>query len=69
VTQEIFRKLWQALPDYDGRASLGTWLCAIARNTCLSAVRMNLAGRSASTVCLRSRDKRSRGTIFEEKRV
>ena len=39
VTQDIFLKLWQALPAYDGRASLGTWLYAIARNTCLSASR------------------------------
>lgn len=39
VTQDIFLKLWQALPDYDGRASPGTWLYAIARNTCLSAQR------------------------------
>jgi RNA polymerase sigma-70 factor, ECF subfamily len=41
VTQEIFLKLWQALPGYDGRASPGTWLYAIARNTCLSASRSN----------------------------
>jgi len=41
VTQEIFLKLWQALPDYDGRASPGTWLYSIARNTCLSALRSN----------------------------
>ena len=39
VTQDIFLKLWQALPDYDGRASPGTWLYTIARNTCLSAAR------------------------------
>ncbi len=39
VTQDIFLKLWQALPSYDGRASPTTWLYAIARNTCLSAVR------------------------------
>lgn len=39
VTQDIFLKLWQALPDYDGRASPGTWLYAIARNTCLSVSR------------------------------
>src|SRR5881296_1672888 len=39
VTQEIFLKLWQALPDYDGRASPGTWLYSIARNTCLSTSR------------------------------
>jgi RNA polymerase sigma-70 factor, ECF subfamily len=39
VTQDIFLKLWRALPSYDGRAGLATWLYTIARNTCLSAVR------------------------------
>ena len=39
VTQDIFVKMWRALPGYDGRASPSTWLYAIARNTCLSAVR------------------------------
>jgi RNA polymerase sigma-70 factor (ECF subfamily) len=39
ATQDIFLKLWRALPEYDGRASPGTWLYTIARNTCLSALR------------------------------
>src|SRR2546426_190592 len=39
VTQDVFLKLWQALPAYDGRAAPGTWIYTIARNTCLSAVR------------------------------
>lgn len=39
VTQDIFLKMWQVLPDYDGRASLSTWLYTISRNTSLSAVR------------------------------
>ena len=39
VTQDIFLKLWRALPAYDGRAAPSTWLYAIARNTCLSALR------------------------------
>jgi len=39
VTQDIFLKLWQALPAYDGRAAPSTWLYTIARNTCLSALR------------------------------
>ncbi len=39
VTQDIFLRLWRALPEYHGRASPGTWLYAIARNTCLSAAR------------------------------
>jgi RNA polymerase sigma-70 factor (ECF subfamily) len=39
VTQDIFLRVWRALPSYDGRAAASTWLYAIARNTCLSAVR------------------------------
>jgi len=38
-TQDIFLKMWQILPDYDGRASISTWLYTIARNTALSALR------------------------------
>jgi len=39
LTQDVFLKLWQALPSYDGRAAVGTWLYAIARNTFLTAAR------------------------------
>lgn len=39
VTQDIFLKVWQALPGWDGRAAPSTWLYTIARNTCLSALR------------------------------
>jgi RNA polymerase sigma-70 factor (ECF subfamily) len=39
VTQDVFLKMWQVLPDYDGRATLSTWLYTIARNTSLSALR------------------------------
>ncbi|HUJ31358.1 MAG TPA: RNA polymerase sigma factor [Candidatus Acidoferrum sp.] len=39
ATQDTFVKFWQALPDYDGRAAVSTWLYTIARNTCLSAAR------------------------------
>lgn len=39
VTQDVFLKIWQVLQDYDGRASLSTWLYTIARNTSLSALR------------------------------
>src|SRR5690242_18119635 len=38
ATQDVFLKLWQVLPRYDGRAALGTWIYTIARNTCLSIV-------------------------------
>jgi RNA polymerase sigma-70 factor (ECF subfamily) len=39
LTQEVFLKLWRALPDYSGEASLSTWIYVIARNTCLTHLR------------------------------
>jgi RNA polymerase sigma-70 factor (ECF subfamily) len=39
VTQEVFIKVWRALPGYDGRASLSTWIYTIARNASVSALR------------------------------
>jgi RNA polymerase sigma-70 factor (ECF subfamily) len=39
IAQDIFLKLWQVLPAYDGRAAPSTWLYTIARNACLSALR------------------------------
>ena len=38
MSQTVFVKVWQALPGFDGRAALSTWLYTIARNTCLTAV-------------------------------
>jgi RNA polymerase sigma-70 factor, ECF subfamily len=38
LAQTAFVKAWQALPRFDGRAALSTWLYTIARNTCLTAV-------------------------------
>jgi RNA polymerase sigma-70 factor (ECF subfamily) len=38
LSQTVFVKAWQALPKFDGRASLSTWLYTITRNTCLTAV-------------------------------
>ena len=39
LSQTVFVKVWQALPKFDGRASISTWLYTITRNTCLTAVR------------------------------
>ena len=39
VTQEVFMKVWRALPGFDGRASMSTWIYTIARNASLSALR------------------------------
>jgi RNA polymerase sigma-70 factor (ECF subfamily) len=50
VTQDVFVKLWRALPSYDGRAAVSTWLYTIARNTCLSAVRHESYRRTTDLV-------------------
>jgi len=39
ASQETFVRVWKALPKFDGRAALGTWIYAIARNTCLMEIR------------------------------
>ena len=39
LAQEVFVKLWQALPRYDGRARLSIWIYAITRNAAVSAPR------------------------------
>jgi RNA polymerase sigma-70 factor (ECF subfamily) len=47
ASQETFVRIWKALPGFDGRAALGTWIYAITRNTCLMELR-----RRRSTVSL-----------------
>ena len=39
LTQETYRKAWQGLASFDGRAQLSTWLFRIAYNTFLNHVR------------------------------
>jgi RNA polymerase sigma-70 factor (ECF subfamily) len=39
VTQEVFIKIWRALPGFDARASMSTWIYTIARNASVSALR------------------------------
>ena len=38
AAQESLVRIWKALPSYDGRASLSTWIYAITRNRCLTAL-------------------------------
>jgi RNA polymerase sigma-70 factor (ECF subfamily) len=49
LTQDVFLKLWRALPGYNGDASFSTWIYVIARNTCLTHVR-NQAHRKALSI-------------------
>lgn len=39
AAQDVLLRLWRALPGYNGKAALGTWIYAITRNTCLSELR------------------------------
>jgi RNA polymerase sigma-70 factor (ECF subfamily) len=39
AAQEVFIRVWKALPGFRGQASLSTWIYAVARNVCLTALR------------------------------
>lgn len=39
LTQDVFIKAWQALPDWRPEAKFSTWLTQIARNTTIDALR------------------------------
>jgi len=49
VAQEVFIKVWRALGEFDGRASLSTWVYTITRNSSLSALRARRNERSLSS--------------------
>src|SRR2546430_15201500 len=47
MAQDVFVRIWRALPGYRGQSSLSTWIYAITRNTCLTALRkVGMKGRS-----------------------
>ena len=48
AAQEIFLKIWKALPSFRGESSLSTWIYAIARNTCLTRRRIAADRRTFS---------------------
>lgn len=39
IAQEVFIRIWRALPRFAGQSLLSTWIYAIARNACLSQLR------------------------------
>lgn len=63
VAQDSFVKIWQALELYDGRASLGTWIYTIARNTALTYLRAEFYRR---TVPLESIAEPAARPVFED---
>jgi RNA polymerase sigma-70 factor, ECF subfamily len=48
LAQEVFVKVWRALPGFDGRSQLSTWIYAITRNAALSALRVRRDAASLS---------------------
>lgn len=54
AAQESLVRVWRALPKYDARASLSTWIYTITRNRCLTAIerRRELASLSDEAVAL-----------------
>jgi RNA polymerase sigma-70 factor (ECF subfamily) len=47
VAQESLLRVWRALANYDGRAALSSWIYAITRNRCLTALARERATPSA----------------------
>jgi RNA polymerase sigma-70 factor (ECF subfamily) len=39
TTQDIFLRVWRALPGFAGQSQLSTWIYAISKNACLSELR------------------------------
>jgi RNA polymerase sigma-70 factor (ECF subfamily) len=61
ATQEVFLKIWKALPGFRGQAAVSTWIYAIARNTCLTRRRMESARRTFSLDEARAAEMPARG--------
>src|SRR6185295_1130153 len=48
LTQDVFVRIWKALPAYRGLSSLSTWIYSITRNTCLTALKRARANNAIS---------------------
>jgi len=45
IAQAVMLKAWRALPQFDGRSRFSSWLFAVTRNECLTALRPRLLVR------------------------
>jgi len=48
TAQDVFVRIWKALPGYRGESSMSTWIYAIARNACLTAMKGRASRRAVS---------------------
>ncbi len=49
TAQEVFVRIWKALPYYRGESTVSTWIYAITRNACLTA-RKSRAGQHTDSL-------------------
>jgi RNA polymerase sigma-70 factor (ECF subfamily) len=62
AAQESLIRVWKALPGYDGRAALSTWIYAITRNRCLSALERTREALSLSDEAVQTEAEAMAGT-------
>ena len=48
TAQDVFVRIWKALAGYRGEAALSTWIYAITRNACLTALKARTGRRGIS---------------------
>ncbi len=48
IAQEVFVRIWKGLPGFRGQSSLSTWIYAITRNTCLTALKAGSTKKESS---------------------
>jgi len=48
IAQEVFVRIWKALPGFRGQSSLSTWIYAITRNACLTALKAGSTKKESS---------------------
>lgn len=48
TAQEVFLRIWKALPGYRGESSLSTWIYSITRNACLTSIKKKAQRRDFS---------------------
>jgi RNA polymerase sigma-70 factor (ECF subfamily) len=66
VAQVVLLKAWRALPDFDARSRFSSWLFAMTRNECLTALRPKLLKRDDSVDWISFLvDDREPGRLFE----
>ncbi|MEK7407745.1 MAG: sigma-70 family RNA polymerase sigma factor [Acidobacteriota bacterium] len=71
TAQDVFVRIWKALSGYRGEASLSTWIYAIARNTCLTAIRRGASREEVSlddpaAQAAAAHREENRGEVFAE---